>query len=208
MTKLQERETALAEPAWEFARLFPAQGQWDEEDYFAIATNQLVEFSNGHLEVLEMPSIAHQLIALALFRLFDRWVEAQALGKVLLAPIKIQLWPGKYREPNLVLILTHRLQRHTEQYWLGADLVIEVVSPGDRQRDTKTKRWEYAQAGIPEYWIVDPESQTITVLTLAQTAMPPSYRVHGELGVGQQATSYLLANFVVDVDRLFAGAMV
>lgn len=60
MTKLQERETALAEPAWEFARLFPAQGQWDEEDYFAIATNQLVEFSNGHLEVLEMPSIAHQ----------------------------------------------------------------------------------------------------------------------------------------------------
>lgn len=36
MTKLQEREAALAEPAWEFARLFPAQGQWDEEDYFAI----------------------------------------------------------------------------------------------------------------------------------------------------------------------------
>lgn len=208
MTKLQEREAARAEPAWEFARLFPAQGQWDEEDYFAIATNQLVEFSNGYLEVLDMPSITHQLIALALFRLFDRWVEAQALGKVLLAPIKIQLWPGKYREPDLVLILPHRLQRRTEQYWLGADLVIEVISPGDRQRDTKTKRWEYAQAGIPEYWIVDPESQTITVLTLPQTAVPPTYHVHGEFGAGQQATSCLLAKFAVDVDRLFTGALI
>ena len=207
MTELHEREAVLAEPTWEFARLFPAQGQWDEEDYFAIDTNQLVEFSNGQLEVLEMPSITHQLIALALFRLFDRWVEAHALGKVLLAPIKIQLWPGKYREPDLVLILPHRLPRHTEQYWLGADLVIEVISPGDRHRDIKTKRWEYAQAGITEYWLVDPESQTITVLTLAQTAVPPSYCVHGEFGIGQQATSCLLANFVVDVEQLFAGTM-
>lgn len=208
MTNLQEREAVLPEPAWEFARLFPAQGQWDEEDYFAIETNQLVEFSNGHLEVLEMPSITHQLIALALFRLFDRWVEAQALGKVLLAPIKVQLWPGKYREPDLLFIAPHRLAQRTDQYWLGADLVVEVISPGDRQRDTKTKRREYAQAGIPEYWLVDPEAQTITVLTLTQTPGASSYRVHGEFRAGQHATSCLLADFVVDVERLFAGAMI
>jgi hypothetical protein len=56
--------------------------------------------------------------------------------------------------------------RRQNAYWTGADLVIEVVSPDDPQRDLVTKRSEYAQAGIPEYWIVDPQTETITVLRL------------------------------------------
>lgn len=206
MIKLREQETAVAEPAWDFARLFPTQGQWDEEDYFAIDTNQLVEFSNGHLEVLDMPSINHQLIILALFRLLDRFVEARQLGKVLLAPVKIQLWAGKYREPDLILILPPRYDQHTEQYWIGADLVMEVISPNDRQRDAKTKRREYAQAGISEYWIVDPEYQTITILTLPPTPGAPAYREHGKFSAGQQAISSLLPDFAVNVSQLFGGA--
>ncbi|MCE7982389.1 MAG: Uma2 family endonuclease [Caldilinea sp. CFX5] len=66
--------------------------------------------------------------------------RSTAIGQGAGAPIKIQLWPNKYREPDVILILPQRLSQHTEQYWIGADLVIEVVSPNDRQRDTKTKR--------------------------------------------------------------------
>ena len=85
----------------------------------------------------------------------------------------------------------------TDEYWEGADLVMEVVSSGDddRRRDLKTKREEYAQAGISEYWIVDPVLEQITVLTLdGQT-----YVVHGEFKHGERATSKLLPGFGVDV---------
>ena len=57
-----DRETIEPEPAWDVARLFPPQGQWSEEDYFALDTNRLVEFSDGFIEVLPMPTMTHQLI--------------------------------------------------------------------------------------------------------------------------------------------------
>ena len=57
-----------------------------------------------------------------------------------------------------------------KQYCEKADLVIEVVSEKNRPHDIKKKRIEYARAGIPEYWIVDPEKETITVLVLKSKA--------------------------------------
>ena len=90
----------------------------------------------------------------------------------------------------------------TKTYWVGADLVIEIVSPDDRGRDTVRKRREYAQAGIPEYWLVDPAARTITVLVLAGN----QYHEHGTFVTGSQATSPLLPGFLVDVSTLFAEA--
>jgi Uma2 family endonuclease len=80
--------------------------------------------------------------------------------------------------------------------------VIEIISPDDRSRDTVRKRREYAQAGIPEYWLVDPEARTIIVLVLNDN----HYVEHGIFGVGEQATSRLLPGFSVDVSALFAEA--
>lgn len=60
--------------------------------------------------------------------------------------------------------------RRQNRFWLGADLVVEVVSEDDPERDTKVKRADYASAGIPEYWIVNPLDNTITVLVLEGTA--------------------------------------
>jgi Uma2 family endonuclease len=64
------------------------------------------------------------------------------------------------------------------------------------------KREEYAEAGIPEYWIVNPLNRTITVLTLEGD----TYREHGIFAPGAQATSVLLAGFAVDVRAAFAAA--
>ncbi len=63
--------------------------------------------------------------------------------------------------------------------------------------DIETKRVEYAQAGIPEYWIVDPEEETITVLVLKPRRK--TYVEHGRFGKGTRATSKLLPGFSVDV---------
>jgi Uma2 family endonuclease len=183
------------------ALLYPPQGHWSETEYLAVTTNRLIEFSDGFLEFLPMPLPFHQLIVRMLFRLLDAFVTTNALGEAFFAPLRVHLWSGKYREPDIVFVRRERIRellKPTE----GADLAMEVVSgdADDRLRDLVTKRTEYAQAGIAEYWIVDPEEQRITVLTLDGD----SYREHGVFRPGERATSVLLPGFGVDVMAVFA----
>ncbi|MFO0956477.1 MAG: Uma2 family endonuclease [Isosphaeraceae bacterium] len=68
----------------------------------------------------------------------------------------VRLGPDKIREPDIVFLLAEHADRIGKQVLEGADLVMEVVSE-DRRRDLVEKRADYAEAGIPEYWIIDPE---------------------------------------------------
>lgn len=205
MTILKVRPAAhadqLVEPAWEVAFLFPAQGEWSEQEYLELDTNHLVEFSHGQIEVLPMPSDRHQTIVAYLFAIFLTYAKSRG-GKVLFAPLRLQLWRGKIREPDLIFLGSARDSRRQEQYWTGADLVVEVVSPDDRQRDHVTKRLEYAQAGIPEYWIVDPQSDLILVLRLEGD----HYVEHGRFERGAVASSAHYAGLSVDVDAVLDAA--
>ncbi|MEZ4868293.1 MAG: Uma2 family endonuclease [Caldilineaceae bacterium] len=199
MKVAEQLQEPQAEPAWEIAHLFPLQGEWSVDDYLALETNQLVEYANGHVEVLPMPSPRHQDIVFFLQRMIWNFIAGRKLGKVLAAPLPIELWPKKYREPDLIFIFTHKLDQQAATHWREVDLVMEVVSPDNPSRDYKTKRREYAQAGIPEYWIVDPQQEVITVLELHGT----QYQLHGEFKAGQAATSVLLAGFTVAVTDVF-----
>lgn len=190
-----EPKVETFEPTWEIAHLFPAQGTWSEEEYLAWNTNRLMEFSHGYVEVLPMPTQSHQLIVLGLYRALQAFVEAHRLGMVLVAPLRVRLWPGKYREPDVVFMLAEHDSRRHEQFWETPDLVMEVVSEENRYLDLEVKRREYAQAGIPEYWVVDPAQARITILRLEGT----QYALHGEFECGTQATSALLEGFAVDV---------
>ena len=116
----------------------------------------------------------------------------------MISPLGVQLWSGKFRDPDIVFMAAEHADRLGEQYWRGTDLVMEVVSPDDPQRDRVTKRREYAQAGIPEYWIVDPADASITVLSLRGS----EYALHGKFVSGETATSVLLDGFAVDVAAL------
>lgn len=162
------------EPAWDVARLFPNQGAWDEEDYLLLPGNHLVEFADGRVEVLPMPTTLHQLIVMNLYRALFAFTDSDKRGTVLVAPLRVRLRPGKYREPDVIFMLAKHASRMGERWWDGADLVMEVVSdePEDRQRDLVTKRKEYARAGIPEYWIVDPHERRITVLKRSGSRAP------------------------------------
>jgi Uma2 family endonuclease len=112
----------------------------------------------------------------------------------LVAAYKVRLWEGKYREPDIIFVKQENLPRMGEQFSHGADLVIEVVSDQGRPRDLEIKRQEYAQAGIAEYWIVDPQLEQITVLALEGSA----YVIHGLFPKGTKAGSKLLEGFRID----------
>lgn len=190
------------EPTWEITKLFPNQGDWSETEYLALETNQLIEFSAGRLEFLPMPTQLHQFIVFHLYRLLWAFVTEGQLGVVLGAPMRVRVQAGKYREPDILFMARKNHALRGEHYWRGADLVVEVVSPDDPERDYVLKRQEYAEAGIAEYWIVDPMREVITVLALEDGA----YVVHGEFASGEAAVSKLLAGFTVDVAAVFAAA--
>jgi Uma2 family endonuclease len=197
------RPSKRGEPTWEVAELFyPRQGEWTEADYLALDTNRLVEFTDGVLEFLTMPKLTHARVSRYVSDLLRAYVDSKRLGETLWAPVSVRLREGMLREPDVLFLKTGRSV--TRDVPNGADLVIEVVShdPRDHERDYEQKRIEYAEAGIPEYWIVDPQTDTITVLTLPAGAT--EYAVHGEFRPGQQATSVLLPGFTVDVAACFA----
>jgi len=197
-----QQDRAGSHPAWDVALLYPDQGSWGQEDYLALQTNRLVEFSEGNVEVLDVPTEEHQLIVAFLYRAIMEFVTARGLGTVLFAPLRVKLWEGKFREPDVVFMRAENSSRRQGRFWDGADLVVEVVSPDDPDRDHITKRGEYARAGIPEYWIADPRDATITVLTLPSAGGP--YAVAGTFGRGEKARSVLLPGLEVDVAGAFA----
>ena len=179
--------------------LEPLQGLWTEEQYLRLTdqTNHFVEFTEGHVEVLPMPTRKHQAISRFLLLALLAFVQPLG-GTVFYAPLRVRVAPGRFREPDLVLLLDVNDPRNQNAFWLGADLVVEIISPDHVERDTVLKRTDYAAAGIPEYWIVNPVEETITVLQLADSA----YVAHGVFRRGDLATSVLLQGFTVSVDAV------
>lgn len=183
--------------------LAPLQGLWTVEQYLKLTDHPscLVELSDGRLEVLPMPPRSHQMILAFLYRVFFAFLHPRG-GLVLFAPLRLQVGPAAFREPDLLLLLSADDPRAQNRYWSGADLVLEVVSEDDPERDTVDKVRDSASTGIPEYWIVNPLDGTITVLSLTGDAYAP----YGVFRRGDQATSALLEGFSVSVDEVFGAS--
>ena len=180
----------------------PSQGCWSDEHYLWLTdhTRRLVEFTDGRVEVLPMPTERHQIILLFLYRLLYAHVhDAPREGVVVTSGLRMRVREGKFREPDLLLLRDRTDSRRQDRFWLGADLVVEIVSPDDPARDLVVKRADYAEAAIPEYWIVDPRAESVTVLGLT----PNGYVERGAFARGDVATSSLLDGVTVDVTALF-----
>jgi Uma2 family endonuclease len=184
-------------PEWERAQVFPVRYRGTEEEYLALVTVRCVEYSDGLLEILPCCSIVHQLILGHFLSSLDSFATSHHAGIAVPGGYPVRLWPGKFRTPDLMFMRVEHTARLAERFSEGADLVMEVVDRDNRAHDIETKRVEYARAGIPEYWIVDPEEETITVLVLK--ARQKTYTEHGVFAKGTRATSKLLPGFSVDV---------
>lgn len=189
------------EITWEVARLFPVQGHWTEHEFLSLPALHRFELSQGLLETLPRPTWVHALIGQFLVRLLDDFTKPRKLGRAVPAPLFVRLWERELRQPDIVFCFyEHILDRQKVQN--GADLAMEIVSEGkeNRDRDLVKKRVLYAQAGIREYWIVDPQERTIYVLSLDGN----EYRTAGEYHDGEQAVSLLVPGFSVEVTAAFA----
>lgn len=176
--------------------LAPLQGYWTAEQYLLLTdqTSRPIEFTGGYIEMLPMPTEHHHAMLEVLFFALRAFIDRLG-GKVRFAPLRIQVRPEKFREPDIVLLQDAADPRRQNRYWLGADLVVEIISADTPERDLVEKRADYAEAGIPEYWLVDPADESITVLSLEGDR----YEEQGVFRRGDTATSALLPGFAIDV---------
>jgi len=182
------------------AELFPPQGEWTEGDYFALPdTNRIVELSEGRLIVPPHPTRSHQIAVEQFYLRLYHFVSEKGLGEVHIAPLPVRLWPGKIREPDIFFLSKEHADRAGEKVFGAPDLAVEVLSPATEQTDRGEKFFEYARAGIREYWIIDPEARRIEVYTLRRSV----YQLKERYKSGERACSELLSGFEVEVDEIF-----
>lgn len=185
----------------QIAELWPPQGEWTEADYFALPdTNRFVELSEGELIMPPHPTETHQRVLDTLYATMRAFVLEHDLGVIRFAPLPVRLWPGTIREPDILFVSQAHTDRIGEQAYGPPDLVVEVISTSTRRTDRGEKFLEYARAGISEYWLVDPEAQTIEVFVLQDGA----YTFLVKAGPGETARSQLLGGLEVTVDDVFA----
>jgi Uma2 family endonuclease len=175
--------------------------RWTTDAYFELDGPYIVEFRRGTLEILPMPTTTHQRVAQRMnYALLTHVHGGAARGEVYFAGTRVKVGDDVFREPDVLFVPEEWRHLIHEQFVERASLVVEVISEFNRQHDVETKRGEYEDAGIPEYWLIDPEEQRVTVLALESRG----YVEHGVFRPGERATSAQLPGFSVDVTELLA----
>lgn len=129
------------------------------EAYLEFASEgQLIEWVNGEALIMPSPNPEHQRLLRFLSTLLDLFVNYFALGEVFYAPMTVKLWEnGPARQPDLLIVASNQSQQMTSKRFEGAPaLAVEIVSPSSVTEDYQRKYAEYEQAGVREYWLIDP----------------------------------------------------
>jgi Uma2 family endonuclease len=125
------------------------------------------EIIDGDLFMTPAPVTRHQIIAGRLIHLFLSYFETHPIGTALTAPCDVLLSDTDIVQPDVIYMHKDGKSRITEKNVQGPpDLVIEILSPGTAVRDRELKRKRYEHFGVQEYWLVDPDQNTLEILAL------------------------------------------
>jgi len=183
---------------------WPPQGQWTYDDYARLPNDGWkYEVMRGELYMSPAPRPRHQVISSNLNFELQRFVRERELGKVLDSPIDVILPRGLGTpvQPNILFIHRDNLQIIGETTIDGVpNLVVEILSPSNWIDDRRTKFDVYADAGITEYWIIDPQKESVELYTL----LGNRYELVEKYGLGESGSSQVISGFTVTVDEIFA----
>jgi len=141
----------------------PPQGAWTHADWEALDHSLgRYEIIAGVLYMTTAPGFFHQWIVQNLAELLGAPAKAQGLAYAVPSPVGV-LMPGcDPVQPDFVIVLTARAAIiHNKRVRGVPDLLIEILSPSNSAYDLQVKRHAYAQAGVPEYAIIDPSTRTL-----------------------------------------------
>ncbi len=178
-----------------------AKVRYTYNDYLLLPEDKRHEILDGEIHVVPAPSIKHQRILVDLFDALLHHVRRRQLGEVLPAPVDVLLSSEDVVQPDIVFVLKERATLIGDANIKGApDLVVEILSPTNRDKDTRLKRKTYARFGVQEYWIVDPDKQTVEILVWSKTG----YVAAGTFSKSETLTSPLLPDLKLPLSNVFA----
>lgn len=163
-------------------------------------SNLPTELWEGELVMSPTPAPSHQRIVINLVLALNEHVRARKAGTVFVSPLDVVLTQHRVVQPD-VFYVSHENKGIIQDRIRGVpDLTVEVISPGSWKRDRVEKKALYEQAGVAEYWIVDPDSETIEVFALVKGG----YELHSRAQHAEVAKSKLLSGFRIAFHDLLA----
>ncbi len=181
-------------------------GNYSYADYLKWTMDEMVEIIKGRVYKLSAPKRVHQTISIRISSKIFNLLEGQKC-KVYSAPFDVRL-PVKSRknediftvvQPDICVICDPT--KLDDAGCIGApDLIIEILSKGNNKKELQNKYEVYEESGVKEYWVIEPESQTMLVYTLVNGKYQPSKL----LTLGDEIVTPILLGFVLNLDEVFA----
>ncbi len=177
---------------------------WTYEDFMALPEDPSCRYEliDGDLCMTPSPVTRHQKISRNLFRLIDRFLQQNPFGELFYAPYDVVFSqePPQVVVPDLIFVSKDRLSLITEKNIQGVpDLLVEILSPTTSLRDRREKFSLYERVGVPEYWIVDPEKNSVQIFRLSGGRYAPAF----EPGLGDRLETPLLPGLSIPLSEVF-----
>jgi Uma2 family endonuclease len=163
-------------------------------------TDERLELIDGEVFVVPSPNEGHQTSSSILVHAFVGQITLKGLGRVYHAPFDVLISDDRVVQPDLLVVLNEDRAAVGPDGVVGRpSLVVEIVSPTNRMHDLRRKRALYADAGIPEFWLVDPALRSVVVLTEPSAGDYRTERVYTERAVVRSVTIPVVEIAVTDL---------
>lgn len=170
-----QQNNYVREPSAAYAYKEKKQGEYTLEDYYAIPDERRVELIDGVIYDMSAPSLLHQKILAQLHLQFEACIEKhESSCEVFLSPCDVQLDMDNRTmlQPDL-FVVCRDYDRTAHSFYGAPDLTIEILSDSTRSKDMLLKLKKYHDAGVREYWIIDPQNKEVFVYDFTQTDFRP-----------------------------------
>lgn len=161
------------------------QGEYTIEDYYAWPKEERIELIDGVVYVMDAPGFVHQRLIGRFFSRLDSYIEKKGGDCIPLAsPLDVRLDCDDKTmvQPDVIILC----DRDKIKRWgiMGApDFLLEVLSPSTRRKDCIKKLQKYSDAGVREYWIIDPKKRVLVTYDFTQDDLPSLYPLTGTAGL-------------------------
>jgi excisionase family DNA binding protein len=194
---------ASADAVREDSPVYAKQGEYTYEDYLKLQEEPgcRYEILEGWLVKEPSPSVQHQRVAASLYRqLAISFDQFDPEGEVFFAPLDVTLTNKNVVQPDLLFISgARRGIMRRERIDGPCDLVVEIISPSNRRKDRLQKMEIYRKAGIPHFWLVDPEDETLEAFLLKDA----HYALIFSGGPGDHFQHPAFPGLELDLDKVF-----
>lgn len=176
-------------------------------DYLKWAFDERLELIKGKIfKMSPAPGSVHQRISLRLSRWLGNYLESKPC-EVFPAPFDVRLPRQSLNDKEIITVVQPDIcvicdpSKIDARGCLGApDIIVEILSPGNNKKELKNKYDAYEEAGVLEYWIIQPDEKTFFKYVLTNSQFQPSRL----LTIGDEVTTPILPNFILQLDDLFA----